>query len=58
MANGDANGERAHKQMLTARVSALATQLQNYVGDQNGRLDLIAQWQYSRDEAAGIDTST
>jgi hypothetical protein len=45
MANGDSNGERQRKIMHAARRDALAAQLSGYVGDSNGRVDLILQMQ-------------
>jgi hypothetical protein len=50
MAN-DPTGAKAEKARATARRDALALRLQNYVGDNNGRLDLVHQIQREDDIA-------
>jgi hypothetical protein len=58
MANGDSNGERQRKIMHAARRDALAAQLSGYVGDSNGRVDLILQMQSADAEYRRLAVST
>ncbi len=58
MSNGDSSGERLRKQQATTLQTSLATALQNYVGDQNGRLDLVSKLKDAADEARALQVST
>jgi hypothetical protein len=58
MANGDSDGTRLKKQMAANRINLLNAQLVSYVGDTNGRLDLIAQRNSAQDDYNRLQTST